>query len=135
VSAPGEVGHAVLAELRRRACTTADLMAATGMSRNAVGCTIRRARAAGYGIGNLCTTGSRNGALYRLVHDPLNPRGRRCVWLDCETLLSNSNPTAYCRIHQADLAYMATLERLCEVLDELIGEPDGQLQIFASATG
>lgn len=86
---------AVLAELRRGPATTGQLCEATGLSRNAVGCAVRRARRSGERIVNVRGHGDRRGALYALLP---NPRPV-CAHEGCGTRLSASNATPYCRRH------------------------------------
>ena len=133
MSRRGESCDLVLGELRRGPRTTAELAAATSLSLNAVSCAIRRARTAGCRITNVRVPGGHHCGLYVLDHDPAAPRRRPCAWTGCETLLSASNATIYCRQHLADVAYFAYLERLNEVLDELLGGEAAQLELFAEA--
>lgn len=95
----GDPGEVVLVELRRGPRTTPELMAATGLTRNAVGCAIRRAIADGNAIANSREPGGRHDGLYELVHDRTHPTTRRCAVLGCRTTLSASNATSYCRHH------------------------------------
>lgn len=126
---PDVSAERILDELHRGVRTTAELMDATGMTRNAVSCAIRRAQRDGCRIVNVRGVGGHRGGLYHLAHDPRRPRPRRCLMPGCETMLSASNATLYCREHLADVAYYVYLERLNEVLDELLGAEQEQLEM------
>ena len=133
MSRPDVSAERILDELHRGVRTTGELMSATGLTRNAISCAIRRAQREGCRIVNLRKAGDVRGGLYHLTHDPRRPRPRRCLWPGCKTLLSASNATLYCREHLADVAYFVYLERLNEVLDELLGSEAAQLELFAEA--
>lgn len=127
----GPASSAILTELRKGPRTTAEIMASVGISRNAVGMAVRRLKRLGYDVRNVRKPGGLTLALYALMHDADNPAPRACSWAGCETRLAPSNKTAYCRVHQADVAYYVYLEALNEVLDELLGAENEQLTIAA----
>lgn len=106
----------ILAELRRGPRTTSQLMAATGLSKNAVECSIRRADRHGHEIVNTRVRGGQHEALYWLTYDRDNPGVRRCAAPGCGTVLSHSNGTRWCRRHLPAVAAVLYLEAM---LDEV----------------
>jgi len=108
---------AVIAELRRGPRTTGELVEATGMSRNAVACAIRRANEVGYVIVH-GRPGDRRGGVYRILLDACDPGDRYCAVPWCGRLLSDTNLTPYCRYHLPLEAFRAQLE-----LDLATSEP------------
>lgn len=118
---------AVISELGRGLRTTDELMAVTGLSRNAVSCALRNANAAGYRVFNHRRPGGHG--LYELQVDPERPELRRCAIPGCERPLSRSNATRYCRLHLPDVAYLLYLVRLSSILDELLGETSEEKQL------
>ena len=115
----------VLAELRRGPRTTSQLMAATGLSKNAVQCSVRRANRHGHDVANARVCGGHHEALYTLVFDRDNPGVRRCAAPGCGTVLSHSNGTRWCRRHLPGVALMLYVEQLLDG----IGEVDEQLEL------
>lgn len=125
----GPASSAILAELRKGPRTTAEIMAITGGSRNAVLCSVRRLCQLGHDVRNVRAPGGRKHALFMLVADADAPR--TCSFDGCATRLSPSNKTAYCRVHQADVAYLIFLEALNAALDDILGAENEQLTIAA----
>lgn len=126
-----ESGEAILAELRRGPRTTAELMEATGLSRNAVSCAIRRANAAGGLILNMRRPGGHGCGLYQLILDRNEPQLRRCRFPGCPTVLSRSNETPYCRRHLSDIAYLMVLLEVDALITSIMEEAQpSQLELL-----
>lgn len=122
-------GQEVVAHLRRGPQTTAQLMAQTGKSRNAVALAIHRANEAGNTVVNEYRVGGHGNGRYKLCFDVERPGRRVCVAPGCRTVLSASNGTVYCRRHLAEVAYLEYLRMLEEALDELLAPDENQLQL------
>jgi len=121
----------ILAELRQGERTTSELMAAAGVSRNAVLCCLSGLAPHGFVIANVAfgpmhqspghlfsiNPGGHREALWRLIWDPEHPTERFCELPGCSKALSHTNPGPFCRYHKAAIArrYALGLRTLIEV--------------------
>lgn len=99
----------ILAELRQGERTTPELMAAAGVSRNAVLCCIAGLRDHGYRITDAVAGGRRHrgghhDARWRLVFDVERPAVRICALPGCTTPLNRYNRSRYCLVHRRRVA-------------------------------
>lgn len=115
-------GQIILEALREGQKTTEDLMAAAGVSRNAVFCALYGLCGAGYQVVNAQPRGGHSGGLYRLVHDVDvdRPLERSCIWPGCHEHLNRFNAGPYCLYHRKRMAvyvlacFDASLDRTLE---------------------
>ncbi len=99
----------ILAELRQGERTTAELMAAAGVSRNAVLCCLAGLRDHGYRITDAVAGGRRHrgghhDAIWRLAFDVERPAARTCAMPGCTTPLNRYNVSRYCLVHRHAVA-------------------------------
>lgn len=109
---PGATRQALLSELDRGPRTTSDLMAAAGVSRNAVLLSISALVRSGYGITNASAAegrqhrGGKREGVWRLEHEP-GGRAPACCIPGCGIRLNRYNAGPYCLLHRRDLATIA----------------------------
>lgn len=140
----------ILEELRQGPRTTSELVEATGVSRNAVLCSLWTLnRDGGYTIANDVggeVREGRDGRLFdfapargghreghfRLVFDPEHPTVRVCAWPGCSTHLNRYNPSAYCLGHRRGVArlFLRCVDTRLEH-EEVIAGDAGQLVLSA----
>ena len=114
----------VIEALRTGPATIPQLMMRTHLSADAVEARIRRANKRGHRIVNARRPGARG--IYWLQHDHDGSQERRCAAEGCETVLSESNGTAWCRRHLPGVALLIYIEL---VLAEEGGESDAEPQL------
>ena len=103
---------AILAELAKGPRSTGQLAYAAGISRDGVNSAIRRLNQRGYVVANVRGPSGHLDGLYWLV-PAREDTPRTCRMDGCETLLSRSNQTPYCRLHLPGAAldaFIAILE-------------------------